>query len=45
MPVFDPVGLAIHHLLNILMSKQLENQREIVGVDEKLRQVLKLENI
>lgn len=44
-PVFKTIGLAVNHLLDILVSKQLQYQEQIIVIQQELRHVLELENI
>jgi len=43
--MLDPVRLTIHNLLDILMCKKFEHQRDVVRIQKELREILKLEDI
>lgn len=45
LPIFYAICLVIHNLLHVLVEEELQHQRHIVTVQEKLRQKLELENI
>lgn len=45
LPILNTVRLALHDLLDVLESKQLQHQGQIVGVEQKLCQVLEFQNI
>jgi hypothetical protein len=41
-PMLGSVRLAVHYLLDILVRKELEYQRDVVRVYQQLREILKL---
>jgi hypothetical protein len=44
-PHFITVCFAVNYLVDFLVSKQLQDQREIIRVEEKLCEVFKLQDI
>lgn len=45
LPVLVAIELTVDNLLYVLMSEKLEDKRDVIRVQKKLCQVLKLEHI
>jgi hypothetical protein len=43
--MLDPIRPALYHLLDIVQCKQLEHKRQIIRIQQKLRQVLEFEYV